>query len=308
MSALTLPVPPEAAGGRVDAWLADQREDLTRSAAARLLEDGQVTCDGKPLPKNYRLRGGETLTVTLPEVQETELLAQDIPLDVVYEDDWVLVINKPRGMVVHPAPGNPDGTVVNAVLAHCGESLSGIGGAFRPGIVHRIDKDTSGLLIIAKNDLAHQRLAAQLKDHTLARVYEAVAVGGLREDSGTVDAPLGRNPRDRKKMAIVPDGRRAVTHYQVLGRYPGYTYIRCRLETGRTHQIRVHLASLGHPLAGDPLYGGVRPGQGLEGQCLHARELRFVHPATGEPVHLTCPLPQWFRDFLRKIGGEEAAL
>ena len=298
----------EDKNARLDVFLTSHIPDLSRSAAQRLAEEGNVLLAGAPLKKNYRLTGGETLTVCLPDPEPIAAQPQSIPLAVVYEDDWVLVINKPRGMVVHPAPGNPDGTVVNAVLAHCGESLSGIGGAFRPGIVHRIDKYTSGLLIIAKNDLAHQRLAAQLKDHTLARVYEAVAVGGLREDSGTVDAPLGRNPRDRKKMAIVPDGRRAVTLYQVLGRYPGYTYIRCRLETGRTHQIRVHLASLGHPLAGDPLYGGVRPGQGLEGQCLHARELRFVHPATGEPVHLTCPLPQWFRDFLRKIGGEEAAL
>ena len=198
MSALTLPVPPEAAGGRIDAWLSDQREDLTRSAAARLLEDGQVTCDGKPLPKNYRLRGGESLTVTLPEVQETELLAQDIPLDVVYEDGDVIVLNKPKGLVVHPAPGHADGTLVNALLHHCGDSLSGIGGEKRPGIVHRIDRDTSGLIIAAKNDFAHQKLSAQLSDHSLARTYECIVVGNLREDSGTVDAPIGRDRRDRK--------------------------------------------------------------------------------------------------------------
>ena len=255
MSALTLPVPPEAAGGRIDAWLSDQREDLTRSAAARLLEDGQVTCDGKPLPKNYRLRGGETLTVTLPEVQETELLAQDIPLDVVYEDEDVIVLNKPKGLVVHPAPGHADGTLVNALLHHCGDSLSGIGGEKRPGIVHRIDRDTSGLIIAAKNDFAHQKLSAQLSDHSLARTYECIVVGNLREDSGTVDAPIGRDKRDRKKMAVVPDGRRAVTHWEVIARYPGYTHVRCRLETGRTHQIRAHMAHLGHPILGDTVLG-----------------------------------------------------
>ena len=211
------------------------------------------------------------------------------------------VVNKPRGMVVHPAPGNPDGTLVNALLAHCGQSLSGVGGAIRPGIVHRIDKDTSGLLIIAKNDRAHLALSAQLKDHTLSRVYEAVAIGSLKEDRGTVDAPIGRSLRDRKRMAVVPDGRRAVTHYQVLARYPGYTHLRCQLETGRTHQIRVHMAYLGHPLAGDPVYGPKNDPERLGGQCLHARELTFVHPTTGQTVHLTCPLPDWFSGFLDRL-------
>ena len=209
MSTLTLAVPPEDAGGRIDAWLAGRQESLTRSAAARLLEEGQVTCEGKPLPKNYRLRGGETVQLTLPEPEETELLAQDIPLDVVYEDEDVIVINKPKGLVVHPAPGHADGTLVNALLHHCGDSLSGIGGEKRPGIVHRIDRDTSGLIIAAKNDFAHQRLSAQLADHSLARTYECIVTGNLREDSGTVDAPIGRDKRDRKKMAVVPDGRRA---------------------------------------------------------------------------------------------------
>ena len=301
MSALTLPVPPEAAGGRIDAWLSDQREDLTRSAAARLLEDGQVTCGGKPLPKNYRLRGGETLTVTLPEVQETELLAQDIPLDVVYEDEDVIVLNKPKGLVVHPAPGHADGTLVNALLHHCGDSLSGIGGEKRPGIVHRIDRDTSGLIIAAKNDFAHQKLSAQLSDHSLARTYECIVVGNLREDSGTVDAPIGRDRRDRKKMAVVPDGRRAVTHWEVIARYPGFTHVRCRLETGRTHQIRVHMAYLGHPILGDTVYGAKKPVPGLQGQCLHAVGLRFVHPRTGETVALTCPLPEEFQRELKKL-------
>ena len=290
MSALTLPVPPEAAGGRVDTWLAEQREDLTRSAAARLLEDGQVTCGGKPLPKNYRLRGGETLTVTLPEVQETELLAQDIPLDVVYEDEDVIVLNKPKGLVVHPAPGHADGTLVNALLHHCGDSLSGIGGEKRPG-----------LIIAAKNDFAHQKLSTQLSDHSLARTYECIVVGNLREDSGTVDAPIGRDKRDRKKMAVVPDGRRAVTHWEVIARYPGFTHVRCRLETGRTHQIRVHMSYLGHPILGDTVYGAKKPVPGLQGQCLHAVGLRFVHPRTGETVALTCPLPEEFQRELKKL-------
>ena len=301
MSALTLPVPPEAAGGRIDAWLSDQREDLTRSAAARLLEDGQVTCGGKPLPKNYRLRGGETLTVTLPEVQETELLAQDIPLDVVYEDEDVIVLNKPKGLVVHPAPGHADGTLVNALLHHCGDSLSGIGGELRPGIVHRIDRDTSGLIIAAKNDAAHQKLSAQLQDHTLARIYRCIVIGNLREDSGTVDAPIGRHPADRKKMAVVAGGRSAVTHWSVLERFPGYTYVECRLETGRTHQIRVHMAHIGHPILGDTVYGAKKPVPGLQGQCLHAVGLRFLHPRTGELVELWCDLPEAFQTQLRKL-------
>ncbi len=304
MSTLTLAVPPEDAGGRVDAWLAGRQEGLTRSAAARLLEEGQVTCEGKPLPKNYRLRGGETVQLTLPEPEETELLAQDIPLDVVYEDEDVIVINKPKGLVVHPAPGHADGTLVNALLHHCGDSLSGIGGEKRPGIVHRIDRDTSGLIIAAKNDFAHQRLSAQLADHSLARTYECIVTGNLREDSGTVDAPIGRDKRDRKKMAVVSDGRRAVTHWEVIARYPGFTHLRCRLETGRTHQIRVHMAYLGHPILGDTVYGARKPVPGLRGQCLHAVGLRFLHPRTGEAVELSCPLPEEFRRQLRKLEAK----
>lgn len=296
-----LTVAPEEETLRLDVLLSRRVEGLTRSAAQRLLEEGKVSLQGRPLKKNHRLRAGEELELCLPDPVPTDARPQDIPLDIVYEDADVAVVNKPRGMVVHPAPGNPDGTLVNALLAHCGQSLSGVGGAIRPGIVHRIDKDTSGLLIIAKNDRAHLALSAQLKDHTLSRIYEAVAIGSLKEDRGTVDAPIGRSLRDRKRMAVVPDGRRAVTHYQVLARYPGYTHLRCQLETGRTHQIRVHMAYLGHPLAGDPVYGPKNDPERLGGQCLHAKELTFVHPTTGQTVHLTCPLPDWFSGFLDRL-------
>ena len=302
METIFLTAGAEDRGRRLDQFLADGVEELTRSAAQRLAEEQRVLLDGRPMKKNYKITGGETLEVSLPDPEPIDAVPQDIPLDIVYEDGDVLVINKPKGMVVHPAPGNPDGTVVNAVLYHCGSSLSGIGGAFRPGIVHRIDKDTSGLLIVAKNDRAHLCLSAQLKDHTLARTYEAVVIGTLKEDRGTVDAPLDRSPKDRKKMAVVPGGRRAVTHYEVLARYPGYTHVRCRLETGRTHQIRVHMASLGHPIAGDTVYGPARQKYDLQGQCLHARELTFLHPADSRKMHLKCELPGYFTDFLNKLG------
>ena len=300
MTALTFTV--QQSGERLDALLARSVEGLTRSAAQRLLEDGAVTCRGKALKKNDRPAAGDVVEVLLPDPEPVDVLPQDIPLDVVYEDGDVIVVNKPVGMVVHPAAGHPDGTLVNALLYHCGGSLSGINGALRPGIVHRIDRDTSGLIVAAKNDRAHLALAAQLQDHSLARVYEAVAVGGFREDCGTVDAPIGRHPVDRKKMAVDrKNGREAVTHWSVLARYPGYTHVECRLETGRTHQIRVHLASIGHPLLGDTVYGSKKPWPGLAGQCLHARRLRFVHPSTGEPLELECPLPDWFRDVLEKL-------
>ena len=302
METVFLTATSEDKGCRLDQFLADQLEELTRSAAQRLLEEGQVLLGDKPLKKNYKLVGGETIEVNLPDPEPIDAVPQNIPLDIAYEDDDLLVINKSKGMVVHPAPGNPDGTVVNAVLYHCGDSLSGIGGAFRPGIVHRIDKDTSGLLIIAKNDRAHLYLSEQLKDHTLSRTYEAVVIGNLKEDRGTVDAPLGRSPKDRKKMAIVPDGRRAVTHYEVIARYPGYTHVRCKLETGRTHQIRVHMASLGHPIAGDEVYGPSKSRVDLGGQCLHARQLSFLHPADGQPRLVESELPAYFRDFLDKLG------
>ncbi|MCI9310440.1 MAG: RluA family pseudouridine synthase [Lawsonibacter sp.] len=301
MNRLTLTA--DRPGERADALLARLVPDLTRSAAQKLLERGAVTLNGGPARKNDRPDPGDVLEVVLPDPEPIDLVPQDIPLDVVYEDGDVIVVNKPVGLVVHPAPGHPDGTLVNALLYHCGTSLSGINGELRPGIVHRIDRDTSGLIIAAKNDRAHLALAAQLQDHSLARTYEAVAVGGLREDSGTVDAPIGRHPVDRKKMAVDrKNGREAVTHWTVLARYLGYTHVECRLETGRTHQIRVHLASIGHPLLGDTVYGAKKPVPGLAGQCLHARRLRFVHPSTGEPVELECPLPAWFQDILRKIG------
>ena len=286
---------------RLDAWLAGQLPDVTRSAAARLCEEGRVTAAGKPLAKNYRLGGGEAVSVTLPDPEPVDVAPQDIPLDVVYEDSDVIVVNKPKGLVVHPAPGHPDGTLVNALLHHCGDSLSGIGGELRPGIVHRIDRDTSGLLIAAKNDFAHQKLSAQLQDHTLARIYRCIVIGNLREDSGTVDAPIGRHPADRKKMAVVAGGRSAVTHWSVLERFPGYTYVECRLETGRTHQIRVHMAHIGHPILGDTVYGAKKPVPGLQGQCLHAVGLRFLHPRTGELVELWCDLPEAFQTQLRKL-------
>ena len=293
----------EHAGVRLDAFLSADGA-LTRSQAARLIAEGRVRVNGKPAAKSARLSGGETVTVDVPQLRETALPPQDIPLDVVYEDDDVIVVNKPTGLVVHPAPGHPDGTLVNALLHHCGDSLSGIGGEKRPGIVHRIDRDTSGLIIAAKNDAAHLALSAQLKDHSLSRTYECLVTGNMKQDSGTVDAPIGRNSADRKKMAVVPTGRRAVTHWEVVARYPGVTHLRCRLETGRTHQIRVHMAYIGHPILGDTVYGAKKPVPGLTGQCLHATGLRFIHPRTGEPVELHCPLPPEFTAMLQKLQNK----
>ena len=291
----------QAEGKRLDAFLAERAEGVSRAAAAKLIEAGAVLVDGKRAAKSAKLTGRETVAVTLPEPEPIDAVPQDIPLDVVYEDADVIVVNKPSGLVVHPAPGHPDGTLVNALLYHCAGSLSGVGGALRPGIVHRIDRDTSGLIIAAKNDAAHRSLAAQLKDHTLSRTYECIVVGGMREDSGTVDAPIARDIRDRKRMAVVSGGREAVTHWEVIARYAGYTHLRCRLETGRTHQIRVHMAYLGHPILGDTVYGAKKPVAGLTGQCLHAVGLRFLHPRTGEAVELSCPLPEEFAAMLRKL-------
>lgn len=288
-------------GERADVFLARVVPDLTRSAAQRLLEAGAVRLAGRPVRKNYRTAPGDVLEVDIPAPQPVDLVPQDIPLDIVYEDGDVIVVNKPVGMVVHPAPGHSDGTLVNALLYHCGNTLSGINGTLRPGIVHRIDRDTSGLIIAAKNDAAHLALAAQLADHTLARTYECLAVGSFRQDSGTVNAPIGRSRSDRKKMAVVAGGRPAITHWEVLARYPGVTHLRCRLETGRTHQIRAHLAYIGHPILGDTVYGNKKPVPGLTGQCLHATGLRFLHPRTGRPVELTCPRPEEFERMLAKL-------
>ena len=293
-------------GTRLDSFLAANLPELTRSAAQRLIEEGRVSVNGMPAAKSCKLNGSEEITITLPEPELTDIVPQNIPLDIVYEDSDVIVVNKPVGLVVHPAPGHPDGTLVNALLYHCGDSLSGIGGEKRPGIVHRIDRDTSGLIIAAKNDFAHQHLAAQLQDHSLARTYEAIVIGNLREDSGTINAPIGRHHTDRKRMAVTPHGgREAVTHWEVITRYPGYTHVRCKLETGRTHQIRVHMAHIGHPIYGDTVYGQKKAVSGMTGQCLHAVGLRFIHPRTKEAVELRCSLNDEFSAFIKKLEHQK---
>ena len=293
-------------GLRIDVFLAEATE-LTRSAVQKLLEQGNVTSDGKIVRKNAKTVANAAYDVVLPEVREVEITAQDIPLDVVYEDNDLLVVNKPKGLVVHPAAGHEDGTLVNALLHHCGESLSGINGEKRPGIVHRIDMDTTGLLIVAKNDFAHQALSEQLKDHTLCRTYECIVRGGFKEDQGTVNAPIGRHPTDRKRMAVtMKNSREAVTHWEVIERFGQYTHLRCRLETGRTHQIRVHMAHIGHPIAGDPIYGIKKPELSLSSQCLHARELTFIHPRTEEKVTVSCDLPEEFQKALHRLQEKAA--
>ena len=300
--AQTITITAAEGGDRIDALLARTEAIRSRNAAVQLIEAGLVTRDGAAVRKNYRAQTGDVFSVTIPDAVETAAIPQEMPLDVVYEDRDVIVVNKPRGLVVHPAPGHPDGTLVNALLAHCGDSLSGIGGEIRPGIVHRIDKDTAGLIIAAKNDAAHAALAAQLKDRSLSRIYEAVVHGSFHDDSGTVNAPIGRDVRNRQKMAVTDkNSRPAVTHWEVITRYARYTHIRCRLETGRTHQIRVHMAHTGHPLLGDTVYGGQRD-KGLSTQCLYARGLRFIHPRTCEPVSLWTELPDWFTQALARLG------
>lgn len=294
----------EDTGRRIDAALAAAFPELTRSFAQQLLAEGRVLCNGRSVAKSARLTQGDALCVSLPDAQPVEIIPQDIPLDIVYEDSSLLVVNKPKGMVVHPAAGNPDGTLVNALLYHCAGRLSGINGEVRPGIVHRIDKDTSGLLIVAKNDFSHTRLAEQIQAHTFTREYSAVVYGSFKEDSGTVDQPLGRHPTDRKKIAVLPNSpsaRRAVTHFWVVKRFQGFTQLRLRLETGRTHQIRVHMAYLGHPVAGDPVYGPKKSITSLEGQCLHAGKIGFVHPRTGKYLEFEAPLPAYFTGFLQKL-------
>ena len=289
-------------GERLDAFLARCVPDLSRSGAQKLLEEGCVLRGGKPGKKNDKLTVGEEVEVTVPEPKAVDITPRAMELDIVYEDDDVLVINKPKGLVVHPAAGHQDDTLVNGLLYAMGDSLSGINGELRPGIVHRIDKDTSGLLAVAKNDLAHTVLASQLKDHTMARTYEAIVCGSMKEDAGTVDAPIGRHPTDRKKMTVTArNSKEAVTHWEVVRRYRGYTHIRCRLETGRTHQIRVHMAYIGHPILGDTVYGHKKPELGQDSQCLHAGLLCFRHPRDGHPVIVQAELPPYFREVLEKL-------
>ena len=292
----------DIAGERLDAFVARVAEGLTRSAAQRLIEDGCVRRNGKPGKKNDKLNIGDSVSVEIPEAKPVEIAATEIPLEIVYEDADVLVINKPKGLVVHPAAGHQEDTLVNGLLFARADQLSGINGELRPGIVHRIDKDTSGLLAVAKNDLAHTVLASQLKDHSMARTYEAIVCGSFKEDSGTVDAPIGRHPSDRKKMCVIQrNSKPAVTHWEVVARYRGYTHIRCRLETGRTHQIRVHMAHIGHPILGDTVYGHKKPELGQDSQCLHAGILCFSHPRDGHPVMVMADLPAYFKDVLKKL-------
>ena len=293
---------PEDAGIRLDKLISLKVQNMTRSGAEKLIAGGFVSSNGIVLSKSYKGNVGDCIELILPEPVKLDVKPENIPLEIMYEDADLLVVNKPKGMVVHPAPGNHNGTLVNALLAYCGSSLSGINGVIRPGIVHRIDKDTSGLLIVAKNDFAHQNLAEQIKAHSFTRVYEAIVHGNLKEDNGTVDAPIGRHPVDRKKMAVTQkNARNAVTHYQVIARYDGFTHVKCKLETGRTHQIRVHMAYLGHPVAGDPVYGPKKPVPNLNGQCLHARVIGFHHPRDGRYIEISSDLPAYFVDFLAKL-------
>ena len=292
----------DIAGERLDAFLARSVPELTRSAAQKLIEEGCVKRNGKPGRKNDKLNLGDAIEYEIPEPKEVDIVPTEMALDIVYEDEDVLVINKPKGLVVHPAAGHQDDTLVNGLLYAMGDELSGINGELRPGIVHRIDKDTSGLLAVAKNDYAHTMLASQLKDHSMARTYEAIVCGSFREDSGTVDAPIGRHPSDRKKMCVTErNSKSAVTHWEVVKRYRGYTHIRCKLETGRTHQIRVHMAHIGHPILGDTVYGRKKPELGQDSQCLHAGALCFRHPRDGRPVLVFAPLPQYFEEVIAKL-------
>lgn len=302
----TLLVEEKESGARLDKFIASKIPSLTRTSAAKLCEEEKITNRGVPLIKSYLVQLGDRIDVWIPEPQPLDIMPEDIPLEIPYEDEDLLVVNKPKGMVVHPAAGHYSGTLVNALLAHCGDSLSGINGVIRPGIVHRIDKDTSGLLVVAKNDAAHQGLADQIKEHSFTREYEAVVYGNLKEDAGTIQAPIGRHPNDRKKMAVQEkNARDAITHYTVLRRFSGFTHIRLRLETGRTHQIRVHMAYKGHPVAGDAVYGPKRCLTELQGQCLHARTLGFLHPTIAKKVEITSDLPIYFIEFLKKLERME---
>lgn len=290
-------------GTRIDKYISEANIGLSRSGAVNLIDKGSVLINGKKTLKNYKLKINDEIKIFIPDPVAYEAKAENIPLDIVYEDNDLLIVNKKKGMVVHPAAGNYEGTLVNALLYHCGSSLSGINGVLRPGIVHRIDKDTSGLLIVAKNDFSHARLAEQIKEHTFTREYEAIVSGNIKDDSGTIDAPIGRNPNDRKKMCVTAkNSKNAVTHYFVLARYKGYTHIKCKLETGRTHQIRVHMAYLGHPVSGDKVYGVKNEKVSFAGQCLHARKIGFIHPATEKYMEFTSDLPEYFSDYLNKLG------
>lgn len=293
----------DASSARIDRLLSEKIDSLTRSGISKLIEDGMVTVNSKIVSKNYKCRENDSITVNIPDAKPLEAEAENIPLDIVYEDEDLLVVNKAKGMVVHPAAGNYDGTLVNALLYHCEGSLSGINGVIRPGIVHRIDKDTSGLLIVAKNDLSHIKLAEQIKQHSFHRAYYAVVYGNINEDEGVVNQPIGRHPKERKKMAVtLKNSKNAVTHYQVLERYGNFTFVKCVLETGRTHQIRVHMSYIGHPLAGDAVYGPKKIIKSLNGQCLHAGEIGFVHPRTNEYMEFKAELPDYFVSFLNKLG------
>lgn len=302
MNRLDFVIAGDHSGERLDKYLSDQVENLSRSAASRLIEDGKVTVGEKAVKKNYKLADGDRITVLIDDPKPVDITPEDIPLDIVYEDEHLLVVNKPKGMVVHPAPGNYSGTLVNALMYHCGDHLSGINGALRPGIVHRIDKNTSGLLAVAKSDIAHAGLSEQIKAHSFTRRYLAICYGNIKEDERTVDAPIGRHKIDRKKMCVTQlNSKPAVTHIKVLERYSGFTYIECRLETGRTHQIRVHLSSIGHPIAGDDVYGPSKVITSLHGQCLHAYQLGFIHPVSGEYMEFTADPPESFLRFREKL-------
>ena len=301
MNKIVITVPEEADGARADKILAEAIDHLTRSALQKLISAGNVEIDGKVIAKSRVLKEGEDISVLIPDAVSLDVEAENIPLNIYYEDDDLLVVYKPKGMVVHPAPGNHNGTLVNALLWHCKDSLSGINGVLRPGIVHRIDKDTSGLLLVAKNDFAHVHLAEQIKEHSLNRIYQTIVYGVNMDDEGDVDAPIGRSTKDRMKMAIVEGGRTAQTHYSVVKRYSGFTHVQCKLKTGRTHQIRVHMAYIGHPVAGDAVYGPKNVITQLNGQCLHAGTIGFIHPRTGEYMEFTAPLPEYFTEFERKL-------
>lgn len=287
---------------RIDVFTAKTAE-ITRSRAAGLIADGNVLINGKAAAKNAKVKDGDSVTITLPDPETYDITPENIPLDIVYEDGDLLVVNKPKGMVVHPAAGNYSGTLVNALMYHCGDSLSGINGVMRPGIVHRIDKNTSGLLMVAKNDFAHNKLAEQIKEHSFTREYEAVVYGGLKADSGVINAPIGRHPIKRKQMAVISkNSKNALTHYEVIKRFEGFTHVKLRLETGRTHQIRVHMAYIGHPVAGDEVYGPKKVIKELGGQCLHAKKIGFIHPRTGEYMEFSSRLPDYFLNFLQRLG------